>query len=192
MHKVFISFKYEDEYYKNTISDMGSVDLIDKSLKTPIDSENQDYIMRVIRRDYLKDSTVTIFLIGAESYEKYGDVQYYIKKEMQASLTSHDGISQNGILGIVLPSMYESVYGGEKICQLCNSIHNIVNINDSTVIREFSYNFYIPNDKCAWGEEDRYCVLVKWDEFILDPQKYIDAAFAKRTEPIEKKIKVRP
>lgn len=191
MHKVFISFKFEDLYYKNKISDMGSVDLIDKSLETLIDSENQDYIMRIIRRDYLRDSTVTIFLIGAESYEKYGNDQYYIKKEMQASLTSYEGIAQNGILGVVLPGMYDSVYGGESHCLSCGSIHNLVNINDSTVIKEFSYNYYIPNNKCAWGEKDRYCVLVKWDDFVFDPQKYIDAAFAKRSEPIEKKIKVR-
>ena len=66
-HKCFISFKKEDEAYKKAIQswvDINKVDMIDKSLNTPIDSDNEDYIMRKIREDYLSDSTVTIFLIG--------------------------------------------------------------------------------------------------------------------------------
>ena len=37
-----------------------------------IDSEDGDYIMQVIREDYLHDSTVTIFIIGEHSSEKEG------------------------------------------------------------------------------------------------------------------------
>lgn len=55
--------------------------------------------------------------------------------------------------------------------------HNAVKINDQTVIKEFSYNYYIPNDKCAWSFDDHYCVLVKWDDFIKAPNNYIDDAF---------------
>lgn len=192
MHKVFISYKFYDEEYKQKISDMTSIDLIDKSLKEKIESSDQEYIMSVIRKKYLLDSTVTIFLIGKYSAEISFLNQYYIKKELQASLTSYDGKPQNGILGIVLPEMYDSVYQGSHICGVCKNEHNYVQINDSTVIKEFSYNYYIPNDKCAWSEEDRYCVLVRWDDFIDDPQVYIDRAFYKRFEDIEKKIKVRP
>ena len=69
-HKCFISFKTEDENYKTEIqkwSDNNKVDMIDKSLNEPIDSEDEDYIMRKIREDYLADSTVTIVLIGEHS-----------------------------------------------------------------------------------------------------------------------------
>ena len=54
-HKCFISFKKEDEYYKKKIQswvDDNKVDMIDKSLNTPIDSNNENYIMRKIREDY--------------------------------------------------------------------------------------------------------------------------------------------
>ncbi len=74
-HKSFISFKKEDEEYKIEIQnwkDDGKVEIIDKSLDTPIDSENEDYIMRKIREDNLSDSTVTIFLIGKYSGETLG------------------------------------------------------------------------------------------------------------------------
>jgi len=63
-HKCFISFKTEDKWYKETIQswvDDNKVDMIDKSLNEPIDSDNEEYIMRKIREDYLSDSTVTIF-----------------------------------------------------------------------------------------------------------------------------------
>lgn len=58
--KCFISFKTEDMAYKDKIAGL-ELDLIDKSLKEPINSEDEEYIMRKIREDYLKNSTVTIF-----------------------------------------------------------------------------------------------------------------------------------
>lgn len=45
-HKCFISFKTEDISYKETIQNDLDVDMIDKSLNEPINSENEDYIMR--------------------------------------------------------------------------------------------------------------------------------------------------
>lgn len=194
-HKCFISFKAEDLWYKSYIQNDLNIDIIDKSLNDPIDSEDEDYIMRVIRRDYLNDSTVTICLIGnrsAENLHPYSENQYYIKKELQASL-SEASSSKNGILGIVLPSMTSEIYSGSHICSTCGKEHNYINICDSTIIKEFSYNYYIPNDSlCAWSEEDRYCVLCKWEDFKSDPNHYIDQAFNKRDAPIAKKTKVRP
>lgn len=199
-HKCYISFKMEDKWYKETIqkwNDANKVDLIDKSLNEPIDSDDEDYIMRKIREDYLTDSFVTIFLIGNKSSENMGwEEQKFIKRELQASL--YDGEypnNRNGILGIVLPSMYDVIYQGSHICDKCGHTHNWVNINDNTVIKEFSANYYIkplPNGKCAWYEEDRYCVLVKWDEFKDNPNKYINDAFNKRSQQIASKVKVYP
>ena len=59
-HKCFISFKTENTSYKNYIQYNLNVDMIDKSLNEPINSDDEDYIMRKIREDYLSDSTVTI------------------------------------------------------------------------------------------------------------------------------------
>ena len=100
--------------------------------------------------------------------------------------------TKNGILGVVLPNMYDNIYKGSHICKICGSIHNFVLIDNSTVISEFSYNYYIPNNKCSWAEDDRYCVLVKWEDFCKSPEFYIDLAFNKRNQPISKKTKVRP
>lgn len=80
-HKCFISFKMVDEEYKKYIQEDLDVDMIDKSLNERINSDDPEYVMSVIRRDYLKDSTVTIHLIGEKSGENalFTD-QYYIKK----------------------------------------------------------------------------------------------------------------
>ncbi len=75
-------------------------------------------------------------------------------------------------------------------------MHNYVGINDMTVIKEFSVNYYIPNTgKCSWDEEERYCVLEKWGDLKKDAEgaeKYIDIAFNKRKQPISEKVKVYP
>ena len=192
-HKCFITFKTEDAAYKKHIQEELNVDMIDKSLNEPIDSDDEEYIMRKIREDYLSDSTVTICLIGTRSSENLGwDEQRFIKRELQASLYNGQGNTKSGILGVVLPSMYNSIYTGSVICNTCGRSHNYVNVNDSTTVKEFSYNYYIPNDKCAWTEEDRYCVLVKWEDFEKAPNDYIDKAFDKRSSDISSKTKVRP
>lgn len=195
-HKCYISFKTEDYAYKDAIqkwSDNEKVDMIDKSLDFPIDSEDEDYIMRRIREDYLSDSTVTIFLIGTHSAEYFGwEKQRFIKRELQASLYNGEGNTRNGILGVVLPSMYDSIYKGRQICHTCGNEHNIVEINNLTVIEEFGRNYYLnSHGKCAYNEDDRYCVLVKWSDFKNNPNAYIEQAFNKRSHPIANEVVVR-
>jgi hypothetical protein len=192
-HKVYISFKTEDMEYKEAISGLPTIDYIDKSLTVPIASADQNYIMQRIRSDYLYDSTVTIFLIGDFSAENLGQSeQYYIKKELQASLYTSQGYGKNGVLGVVLPSMQNRVFRASDNCITCGGTHNTVSINGSTVVSEFSYNYYIPHGKCSWAENDRYCVLSTWENFTADPNGWIDEAFDKRSEPIASKTKVRP
>ena len=198
-HKCFISFKKEDQWYRNKIDYLFSVsDIINKGLDRVIDSYDGDYIMKTIRQDYLKDSTVTVFLIGTHSSENEGfdymgrRKNYFIERELQASLYNGEGNTRNGILGVVLPEMYDQIYKGTYQCLKCGGTHNTVVMNDSTVIREFSKNYYIePHSGCAWSDDERYCVLVKWEDFVSNPEKYVDMAFEKRTSAIADKVKIR-
>lgn len=192
-HRCYISFKMEDRYYKEKIQSIPGIDMIDKSLDEKIDSKDEEYIMRTIRENYLSDSTVTIFLIGKKSAENLGqDEQVFIKRELQASLFDGKANSRNGILGIVLPNMASTIFTGDYICSICGGVHHGVYLNDSTVIKEFWYNYYIPNGKCAHTEEERYCVVTSWDDFTIDPNLYIEKAFDKRSSDIAKKVKVYP
>ena len=64
-----------------------------------INSTNTDYVMRRIRELYLKDSTVTIVLIGRCTWARR-----YVDWEIQASLRGVGSQLPNGLIGIVLPS----------------------------------------------------------------------------------------
>jgi hypothetical protein len=194
--KCFISFKTEDFNYKYYIQNTLDIDMIDKSLNEPIFSNDEDYILNKIRKDYLSDTTVTIHLIGSYSAENRGfQEQRFIKRELQASLYNGQGNTKNGILGVVLPEMYNTIYGESYSCSDCGGSHNYVGINDTTTVKEFSANHYIQNttnNKCSWTEDERYCELVKWDDFIIKPEEYIEKAFLKRSHSISNKTKVRP
>jgi len=192
-HTCYISFKTEDKYYKNFIQDELKIDMIDKSLDESIDSSDPDYILRKIREDYLSNSTVTIFLIGMFSAEnsKYQN-QIFIKRELQASLYNGKDNTRNGILGVVLPSMMSNIYKGTYMCSICNNNHYLVDVTDNTVIKEFGVNYHIPHGKCHWNEEDRYCVLVSWDDFKNKPETYIEEAYNKRNAKIAGSVTVYP
>jgi len=187
----YISFKTEDESYKWFIQNDLGVDMIDRSMDQPVDSTDEEYILRQIRERYLSYSTVTLHLIGTRSAEHLGwNEQRFIKRELQASLYDGENNSRSGILGVVLPSMTTEIFRGEVSCAACGGHHNHVAINDGTVVSEFSYNYYIPNGKCSHTEDERYCVLVGWDAFCAAPEVNIEKAFAKRSHPISEKVKV--
>jgi len=191
--KCFISFKTEDIAYKEAIQNNPLIDIVDKSLDDPIDSQDEDYIMQKIRQDYLSDSTVTIHLIGSKSAENLGGYeQRFIKRELQGSLYDGENNSRSGILGVVLPHVYNQIYQGGAYCASCGGQISYININDTTTVKEFNQNYYIPHAKCHYSEDDRYCVLVKWEDFVNNPNEYIEQAFSKREHAIANKVKVRP
>ena len=101
---VLFHSKKEDQWYRDKIDNLFSAsDIINKGLDRVIDSNDGDYIMKTIRQDYLKDSTVTVFLIGTHSAENGGcdylgrRKNYFIERELQASLFNGEGNTRNGI-----------------------------------------------------------------------------------------------
>ena len=201
-HKCFISFKKEDIHYKEEIMKKLNADQVQgKSLDKWIDSEDIDYIMQVIRSQYMKNTSVTLFLIGRHSSEKEGfeysstdrcyyNKQNFIIRELKATLYDGKGNRRSGLLGIVLPDMYAEIYGGNYTCPRCGKTVNIVRINPNTVIKEFSENYYLSPD-CENGHCDdsgRFCVLVKYAEFMSDPNKYIDIAYEKTNSDINQQV----
>lgn len=99
-HKVFISYHHENDqkqanyigaYYgeKNT--------LIDKSLDRAYVGMTDERILSAIRTEYLKDSTVTIVLIGKDTAKRK-----WVDWEINASLRPYGDRTANGLLGIYL------------------------------------------------------------------------------------------
>ncbi len=64
-----------------------------------IESADTDYVMGQIRFKYLKDSTVTIVLVGACTHSRR-----YVDWEIKSSLRQGKNYMPNGLMGIVLPS----------------------------------------------------------------------------------------
>ena len=198
-HNCFISYKSEDDYYRRKIIDkLGKERILGKSLDDWINSDDIDYIMQVIREKYMTGTTVTIFLIGIHSSENEGldnigrNKQAYIIRELQATLYDRKGNPRDGLLGIVLPEMVDKIYKGPEKCPHCGKMINIVNIDDDTVIREFSENYYLkPNDCGHYYEDGLYAVLVRYDDFMADPEKYINQAYEKTQEPIANEVHFR-
>lgn len=65
-----------------------------------IDSENTDYVMDQIREKYLRDSTVTIAMVGRCTWARR-----YIDWEIYSSLRPTTTRSRNGLMALTLPSV---------------------------------------------------------------------------------------
>jgi len=99
--KVFVSYHHANDqrradYLKAFYGSNNTI--IDRSLPTALASDNNDYILSVIRSRHLKDSTVTIVLIGSETYKRK-----WVDWEIYSSLRPYLGRTRNGLLGIYLP-----------------------------------------------------------------------------------------
>jgi len=97
--KVFISFHHKNDqswfdYFSKKFGDQYEV-FYDQSLNTQlVRSDDPEYINRAIREDYIKGSSITIVLCGAETQKrKYVDWEIYS--------TLH---YEHALLGIALPN----------------------------------------------------------------------------------------
>jgi hypothetical protein len=119
MHKVFISYHHRnDQWYKDELVRMNDIYniFIDRSIQTGDISENLEHqtIRRIIRDDRLRDSTVTILLLGTETrYRKHVDW------ELKSSMINGAVNKRSGILVITLPSTncssFKTAYAGEDV-----------------------------------------------------------------------------
>ena len=118
MHKVFISYHHDnDQFYKEELLRMNGRNqiFIDASVDTDdIDDDlPDDSIREIIRDEYLRDSTLTLLLVGLET-----KTRKHIDWELYSSM--HDGVvnKKSGIIVINLPSIsctyYTASHNGEK------------------------------------------------------------------------------
>ena len=195
-HNCFISFKKEDRFYCDQIAQMLDNETITgKYLDEWIDSDDLDYVMQKIRNEYMKGSSVTLYLIGSHSSENEGldelgrSKQSFMIRELQATLYNGKGNRISGLLGIVLPEMESKIFKKSHRCEKCGCEVGVVCINDETVLREFSTNYWLEKDGCNhYSEDGRFCVLVKYKDFMNDPEKYINQAFEKTRSDITEKV----
>lgn len=101
MHKAFISYHHVNDQKRADYlkTQYGNDIFIDRSLGQPFpDYMSDEEILAKIRQDYLKDSTVTVVLVGSETYKRK-----WVDWEIYASLRPYGERTRNGLLGIRLP-----------------------------------------------------------------------------------------
>lgn len=187
-HKTFISYKYSEaqglrddiitalgkdaNYYKGETSD--SPDLTDTS------TEN----IKKNLRDMMFDTSVTIVIISPNMKEsKWIDweIEYCLKKINRKERTSQ----RNGVVGVIM-----KVNGGYDWfkyttikpdgCSVSNyytsKVYDIINNNrHNQNPKVYSCN----TCKCIDALNGSYIAFVEEEEFLSNPQKYIDNAFDK-------------
>jgi hypothetical protein len=109
-HKVFISYHHaNDQDYKETLLQLNELFglFIDVSVDTGDidDNLNDNAIRQKIRDDYLKDSTVTIVLVGTETKKRK-----HVDWEIYSSMFNGRVNKQSGVLVINLPSTGTTTY----------------------------------------------------------------------------------
>ena len=110
-HKVFISYHHKnDQKYRDRFEHLFSkyYDIMDSmSVKTgDIDTNlNTNAIRQIIREKHLSDSTVTVVLIGRETWKRK-----HVDWEIGASLRGTKNSPRSGLLGIFLPSYQNPKY----------------------------------------------------------------------------------
>lgn len=113
IHKVFISFHSEDLYYKEEF-----VKLFHRSAQVVIsravdsgdiqDGLQDDTIRQKIRDEHLRDSSVTIVLVGEKTWQRK-----HVDWEISSSIRDTIFNPRSGLLGLLLPTYpgyYERKY----------------------------------------------------------------------------------
>lgn len=80
-HKVFVSYYHKDDQkYKNYIDNNFKDIMINKSvMDNDIDSDNSDeYIKRLIRENYISDSSVVVVLVGRNTKTRKHEIGKYM------------------------------------------------------------------------------------------------------------------
>lgn len=122
----------------------------------PISSIGRDFdpesMQQEIRETYLKDSTVTIVLVGAETWK-----QKNVDWEIDASLSEFPHHSKSGLLGIILPTYH---------------LKNRTQQYHSNTIPPRLYD----NAKCG------FATIHNWDTDPFIAQEWIHDAFERRNK----------
>lgn len=183
-HKVFISYHNTNDQWakeallkcneENDIFIDGSVDTGDIS-----DDLSDEEIRKKIRDEYLRETTVTILLVGTETKNRK-----HIDWELYSSMYDGNKNKKSGILVIQLPSTnpnyITAAHGNEEKINLYQSVTNWISIDSRDVFeRRYPYlpariidNLLARNVKIS---------VTKWEDLNIENLKLlIDLTFQDR------------
>ena len=105
-HRVFVSYYHDDDQYyrdlfEGLFSDIHDI-MVSESVEIgDIDDTrlSTDRIFQIIRDGYLRDSTVTVVLVGARTWQRK-----FVDWEIGSSIRATKNSTRSGLLGIILPT----------------------------------------------------------------------------------------
>lgn len=185
MHRVFISYHHaNDQAYKEELVKFGekfeifkdwSVDTGDIS-----DDLTDEQIRQKIRDEYLRDSTVTILLVGTETKNRK-----HVDWELYSSMYNGKKNKKSGIIVINLPSVN---------CDYCTASHdgekeNVFPENTGwcriTERNEFERRYPYMPDRIIDNllKVDAYISVISWDKLTVGKLQYmINKAYEDREQ----------
>ena len=188
VHKTFISYKYSEaqtlrdniinalgedaRYYKGETSE--SPDMTDTSTE----------IIKKNLKDMMWVTSVTIVIISPNMVKsKWIDweIEYSLKETIRSDRTS----SSSGVVGVVMK--YNGGYSWLRTSTMKSDGHTSTLIDDNKLYPIIVENRYNQEPKQYFCEQCKtvdaligsYIALVTEEEFLRDPQKYINNAFDK-------------
>lgn len=184
MHKVFVSFHHaNDQWYKDELVRWGTENnvFIDGSVDMGEIPGNWDaqHIREYIRDNHLKDTTVTILLVGTETKNRK-----HIDWELFSSMYDGKVNKKSGILVINLPSVccqYHTLCTKEEKEAILPNQKTWISINDRS---EFDRRYpYMPariiDNLLKKGVS---ISVINWDDLSVDKLKLlIDKAYDARS-----------
>ena len=153
-HRVFISFYHEDQAYKDWFIQMMGDDIVDESVEDgDIDDDNlaTETIRQYIRDRFIRDSTVTIVLIGPCTWQRK-----HVDWEIGSSLRATRLNSRCGLLGILLPN------------------------HPNAGATRFKLSLVPPRLSDNVGGDDPYAVVYNWSSNGTEIRNWIHWAFSRR------------
>ncbi len=111
IHRTFISFHHNDEsyrmYFEDSFASRHHVFITESVQEGDIDiNVNTDEVRRLIREKYLRNSSVTVVLVGPGTWRRK-----HVDWEISASIRHTRSSPRSGLLGILLPNYQKNPDG---------------------------------------------------------------------------------
>ena len=185
-HRVFVSYYHADdqgyrERFELLFSDIHDI-LVSESVEIgDIDPHlKTETIRQKIRDEYLRDSTVTVVLVGAHTWQRK-----FVDWEIGSSIRQTECNSRSALLGILLPT-YTSPSG------LLGALNNAFSTPFSTPYsdiktvycngRPIYYDYRTIPPRLHDNIESGYAKIYNWSNDPSQVQSWIHQAFKRRSE----------
>ena len=180
-HKTFISFHSEDEWAKNYLEQLNEYGdyFVNKSVQEGDIDDNlpDEKIRQIIRDDFLRDTTVTVLLVGEKT-----KTRKFIDWELHASMIDTDKNPKSGIVCINLPSICQTVRApSDREKLIVSPYSNWVSFSSR---EEYEEKYpYMPSRIIDNISEDVDISVINWSTITSDINKFIeliDIAYKRR------------